>query len=503
MPTSPSSASRIPLRANPHIYEINTWAWLEKFSERQGRQIQLGDVPDTVWDEIAARGFDVVWLMGVWRRSPESRRINLDDPPNFPKYSAAKPGWKALDIISSPYAVTGYVPDGRIGNWDSLDLVRKKLHARGVALFLDFVGNHTALDHPWMREHPEYYVTGSQQDSEANASLFYPVTVGQKTNYIALGKDPYFPPWKDVAQLNYFSAEFRAAQIAELRTIASHCDGVRCDMAMLQLSDIFGNCWAHLLNGASPPPTEFWTEARAAVPDLTLLAEAYWGTESRLFDLGFSFAYDKALYDDVRGGNAASARERIASLPNRQSSFVRFLENHDEERRAIAFPNDRLQAVGTLMGTLPGGRFYYQGELEGRRIYMPITLRVAADEPVDPVSAAFFARILNISDDDVFHSGEWNLRQVNSEGGDPSDGLIVYEWRSEKSWKLIVVNLSDHTSQGRIPLSDQVSANRQYVFNDLINDVQYPRSGEELFNVGLFVRKDAFQAHLFDVTISQ
>jgi hypothetical protein len=110
---------------------------------------------------------------------------------------------------------------------------------------------------------------------------------------------------------------------------------------------------------------------------------------------------------------------------------------------------------------------------------------------------------LKISDDDVFHSGEWNLRQVNSEGGDPSDGLIVYEWRSEKSWKLIVVNLSDHTSQGRIPLSDQVSANRQYVFNDLINDVQYPRSGEELFNVGLFVRKDAFQAHLFDVTISQ
>jgi glycosidase len=398
--------------------------------------------------------------------------------------------------------VTGYLPDARIGNWDSLDLVRKKLHARGVALFLDFVGNHTALDHPWMREHPEYYVTGSQQDFETNASLFYPVTVGRKTNYIALGKDPYFPPWKDVAQLNYFNSQFRAAQIAELRTISSHCDGVRCDMAMLQLSHIFGNCWAHLLNGAAAPATEFWTEAHAAVPDLVLLAEAYWGTEGRLFDLGFSFAYDKALYDDVRSGNAGSARERIASMPDRQSNFVRFLENHDEERRAIAFPNERLQAVGTLMGTLPGGRFYYQGELEGRRIYMPITLRVAADEPVDPVSAAFFARILKVSDDDVFHSGEWNLRQVNPEGGDPSDGLIVYEWRNETSWKLIVVNLSDHASQGRIPLSDRVSADRQYVFHDLIDDVNYPRSGNELFDVGLFVRKDAFEAHLFDVTIT-
>ncbi len=502
MPTAPSPSARIQIRTNPHIYEINTWAWLEKFSERQGRQIQLGDVPDTVWDEIAARGFDVVWLMGVWRRSAESRRINLDDPPNFPKYDAALPGWKASDVISSPYAVTGYVPDARIGNWDSLDLVRKKLHARGVALFLDFVGNHTALDHPWLREHPEYFLQGSQQEFEANASLFYPVAMGQKTNYIALGKDPYFPPWKDVAQLNYFSAPARAAQIEELKTIASHCDGIRCDMAMLQLTDIFGNTWAHLLHGAAAPKTEFWSDAHAAVPELILLAEAYWGTESRLFDLEFSFAYDKALYDDVRSADAAAARARIASMPDRQAEFVRFLENHDEERRAVAFPNERLQAVGTLMGTLPGGRFYYQGELEGRRIYMPITLRVAADEAVDPVSAAFFARILKITDDEVFHGGSWNLRQVNPEGGDPSDGLIVYEWRNEKSWKLIVVNLAGHTSQGRIPLSDRVRADQHYVFNDVLNDVAYPRSGDELFNVGLFVRKDAFQAHLFDVTVA-
>ncbi len=426
MPTVSGNSGAFRARANPHLYEINTWAWLEKLSQQQKRQIQIGDVPDSVWDEIAARGFNIVWLMGVWRRSAESRRQNLDDPPNFPKYSAALPGWTAADVISSPYAVTGYVPDARIGTWESMDLVRKKLHGRGMALYLDFVGNHTALDHPWTREHPEYYVLGTQDDFEKDASLFYPVTVGQKTNLIALGKDPYFPPWRDVAQLNYFHPEFRAAQIAELKNIASHCDGVRCDMAMLQLTEIFGRCWGWLLRGAPAPATEFWSEAHAAVPDLTLLAEAYWGTEPKLFELGFSFAYDKVLYDAVRQANAGYVRDRITSMPGYQGNFARFLENHDEERRAVAFPNDRLQADGTLMGTLPGMRFYHQGELEGRRISLPITLRVAADEPVDPVSEKFFSLLLKITNEEVFHTGAWTILRVNAEGDAPPDGLIAY-----------------------------------------------------------------------------
>jgi hypothetical protein len=488
-------------RAHPHLYEINTWSWLAKFSEQQKRQIQLQDVPDSVWDEIASRGFNIVWLMGVWRRSAESRRLNLDDPGNFPKYSAALPGWTAADVISSPYAVTGYIPDAQLGTWEALDLVRKKLHARGMALYLDFVGNHTALDHPWTREHPEYYVQGSQQDFEADASLFHPVAATNgKTNFIALGKDPYFPPWRDVAQLNYFHPALRATQIAELKNLASHCDGVRCDMAMLQLTGIFGKCWGRLLRGAPAPATEFWSEVRTAAPELTLLAEAYWGTEAQLFDLGFSFAYDKVLYDAVRQDNASYVRDRILSMPGQQGNFVRFLENHDEERRALAFPNDRLQADGTLMGTLPGVRFYHQGELEGRRIALPITLRIAADEPVDAVSVKFFQQILQITNEEVFHTGSWRMLQVNAEGDAPPDGLIAYEWRSDKAWKIVVVNLSDVTCQGRIPLGDGVNAAAQYVFWDQINDAKYPRSGEELRGVGLFVRRDRFQAHLFDIS---
>ena len=356
------------LRPHPHLYEINTWAWLEKLSAPLGRSIKLADVPDAEWDAIARLGFDIVWLMGVWQRSPESRRIKLGNPANHAEFDRALPGWKPDDVIGSAYAVAQYVPDPRIGTWESLDAVRAKLRARGIALFLDFVGNHTALDHPWTREHPDFYVQGTAEDFEREPGSFYKIETPRGVFYPAYGRDPYFPPWDDVAQLNHFSPQMRAAQMADLRTIASHCDGVRCDMAMLHLHDIFEKIWSQYLHGARPPDQEFWAKAHAAVPNLILLAEAYWGTESRLLDLGFSFVYDKGLYDAVRGIQMPDVHAQMAAPAAYQSRLARFLENHDEDRCAAVFGKDRRTSVGTLMGTLPGMRFYHQGEIEGASV---------------------------------------------------------------------------------------------------------------------------------------
>src|SRR5580704_1680394 len=499
MATTTGAASVFLPRPHPHLYEINTWAWLEQLSAKLGKLIRLGDVPDSEWDALAARGFDIVWLMGVWQRSPESRRIALADPANAPQYDRALPGWKPEDVISSPYAVAGYSPDPRIGTWESLDLVREKLHARKMALYLDFVGNHTALDHPWTREHPAFYFQVTQQEFENEPGGFCRVETPKGAVFIALARDPYFPPWKDAAQLNHFHPRMRAAQLEELRSIARHCDGVRCDMAMLHLNSICAWVWGRFLSGVKPPEKEFWTEARAAVPDLALLAEAYWGTEPRLLDLGFSFAYDKELYDEVRDLKIEEIRARLTCAAALQGRLARFLENHDEARREAVFGNERLQAVGTLMGTLPGMRFYHQGELEGRRIHLPITLRMAADEPADTATSSFFDKILAISREDAFHSGTWNMLPISSEGDSSSGNLIVYEWRSEKARKVIAVNLSSGAAQGRVHLADRVQSSKNYVFYDELNDVRYPRSGEELSNLGLFIRREAFEAHLFDV----
>ncbi|MGH9688481.1 MAG: alpha-amylase family glycosyl hydrolase [Candidatus Acidiferrales bacterium] len=499
--TTPPFTSQPPfaLRPHPHLYEINTWAWLETLSSRLRGTIKLADVPDSEWNALANRGFDVIWLMGVWQRSPESRRLALANPDNSPLYARALPGWTPNDVIASPYSVASYVPDPRIGSWHDLDLVRDKLHKRGMALFLDFVGNHTALDHPWTSQHPEFYVQGTQQQYAKDPDAFRAIGPPTGTRYIALARDPYFPPWRDTAQLNHFSQAMRAAQIDELRTIAAHCDGVRCDMAMLQLSDIFQRIWAPFLGDAKPMPTEFWTDAHAKVPRLILLAEAYWGTEQRLLDLGFSFCYDKTFYDTVRDINAPGAHAALSAPLGYQSRMARFLANHDEHRAVEAFGKDRIASVGVLMGTVPGMRFYHQGELEGASTYLPITLRMAAPRPADPVVSQFFEKILRISEEDVFHHGAWSLLSVTPDCDGTCGNLIAYEWRSEKVWKVVVVNLAGCASQGRIHFSRPLSS-PEYVFNDELHDIRYVRNADELRSSGLFVRRDGFGAHLFDVS---
>ena len=54
----------------PSVLEINAWVWLSELSEKLGRAVDLGSVPTAEWDAIADFGFDAVWLMGVWERSP-------------------------------------------------------------------------------------------------------------------------------------------------------------------------------------------------------------------------------------------------------------------------------------------------------------------------------------------------------------------------------------------------------------------------------------------------
>jgi Alpha amylase, catalytic domain len=498
MPARAKLSSTLSIRPHPHLYEINTWAWLEQLSAKAGRVIKLADVPDSEWDALAERGFDIVWLMGMWQRSAEARRIALE-PASTESYAIALPGWKPEDVVGSPYAVPAYKPDPRIGTWRDVDGVRKKLRARNMALFLDFVGNHTALDHPWTRAHPDFYVQGTQQDFDRDPASFYRLETKKGTFFLALARDPYFPPWRDTAQLNHFHAAMRGAQLADLRTMAKHCDGVRCDMAMLQLNDIFEKLWSRFLGNATRPANEFWTEAKEAVPSLTLLAESYWGTRDRLLHLGFSFAYDKDIYDAVRDLKIPEIRAQLAAPFAAQNRLARFLENHDEARCAVTFGGPRLPALGTLMSTLPGMRFYHQGELEGRKIHIPIQLRRAAEEAPDAASVAFFDAILRVTKEDVFHSGNWSLLPVVAEGDPTSQNLIAYEWRSASAWKMIVVNLSGSPAQGRIRVGERVSVSTEYVFYDQLNEVRYPRHGEELHNIGLFARREGFQAHLFDI----
>jgi len=495
-----SAPAPLSYRSHPHLYEINTWAWLEELSAKYSRRISLREVPPSEWDKIASLGFDFVWLMGVWERSPLGRKFFQTDAPSFSSFDQALPGWKLSQVVGSPYSVRQYQPDPRIGSWADLDHAREQLRARHIGLILDFVANHTAPDHPWVSAHPEYFIRGSQDDFRKDPSAFFVHETAAEPILFAHGRDPYFSPWRDVLQLDYFEPAARAALIAELHEISQHCDGVRCDMAMLVLNDIFAHTWGALLVGRKPPAREFWTEAIAALPrEFIWLAEVYWNCEAPIQSLGFQFTYDKGLYDALRDGHIDEVHSRLAASPVAQSHAARFLENHDEARAAAAFGAAKLEAFATLIATLPGMRFYHHGQLDGRKIHLPMSLAVAAPEKSDAATRTFYERILKLANEPVFHSGEWKPLEVSSAGDDTFRNLVAYQWYSNTACKIIVVNLAGVTSQGRVHIPEGISAALQYTFLDQLHDQTYPRAGAEIAASGLYVRLDPFRAHLFAI----
>ena len=499
MPRPLKAAAPFVSRPHPHLYEINAWVWLEELSARYGRRITLGKVPGEEWDALAALGFDYVWLMGAWKRSPTSRKIARAEPSLRSAYDVVLPGWIPGDVVGSPYSIHAYTPDRRIGTWKDLDAARAELRRRGLGLVLDFVPNHTAVDHPWIRTHPDYYVQGTKDDFERDPVTFFRVAPARgSARYAAHGRDPYFPAWTDTAQLNYFNPALRAALLKEIRAIAAHCDALRCDMAMLVLNDVFAGTWASQLAGQPRPATEFWPDAVAAAPDLIWLAEVYWDLEWTMHQLGFHFAYDKRLYDRLCH-HRGEVRSHLHAEWDYQRKLARFLENHDEPRATEVFGLDRHEVPATLVATLPGMRFYHQGQLDGVRRRWPVQLGRVAPEAPDPDYRDFYSKLLRLSSDDAFHSGEWSLLDVEPCGDCTYEDLIAYRWRLESNFKLVVINLGSGVSQAHLPLNGELDLARDFNFLDQLNDANYERRGEDLARLGLYVRLDPHRAHLFDV----
>ncbi|MCB0202863.1 MAG: alpha-amylase, partial [Anaerolineae bacterium] len=136
----------------PVLYEINTWVWLVELSRQAGEKITLANVPDGELDRLASYGFDGVWLMGVWQRSPDGWQVALEHPGLQGEYRKALPDFARQDVVGSPYSVFDYEVDAALGGDEGLRVFRQRLQERGILLMLDFVPNHLAIDHRWRAE---------------------------------------------------------------------------------------------------------------------------------------------------------------------------------------------------------------------------------------------------------------------------------------------------------------------------------------------------------------
>ena len=480
----------------PTVFEINTWVWLTDLSEKYGRTVDLSSVPPIVWDEMAEYGFDSVWLMGVWERSPAGIAIANQNNGLLSDFLRALPDFRTEDNVGSPYCVKQYVVDPRLGGPEGLAIARRELSKRGMNLLLDFVPNHVAPDHPWVAEHPEYFIRGSADDIKKDPSSYLEASGG----VFACGRDPYFPAWVDVLQLNAFDPGLRRAVIATISCIAEQCDGVRCDMAMLFLNAIFERTWGS--RTGPRPATEYWTDVISATrgrhPGFLFIAEAYWDLEWELQQKGFDFCYDKKLYDRLEHSTAEDIRLHLCADMAYQGKLLRFIENHDEPRAAATFSSAKQRAAALTMATLPGLKLFHEGQFEGRKVRPPVFLGRRPDEPVDPTIHLFYRRLLQAINRPTFREGQWRLCEKTGWPNNPSfQNLVAWTWQDKQDHFLIVVNLTDTRSQALVQLHWNELGCRTWHLRDLISGVTYERNGGEMLSPGLYVELAPWDFHFF------
>jgi hypothetical protein len=494
------------MRKHPIVYEINTWVWLDDLSKRFKKRITLATVPDEVIEELAAWGVDAVWMMGVWERSPRGREIALAHPDLQGDYNSALPAWTPDDVVGSPYAVHRYEVDAHLGGREGLAKFRAKLRHRNIGLILDYVPNHVAVDHHWTWEHPDYFINGTESDLINVPGGFYRATDGETAGeVIANGRDPYFPAWTDTAQVNAFSPTFRQAVIDLLRYMATQCDGIRCDMAMLLVTRIFAQTWG--ARAGEPPHTEFWQEVIPAVressPEFIFMAEVYWDMEDELQRHGFNYTYDKRLYDRLRHEPPHAVRDHLLASLDYQSQMVRFTENHDEGRALSAFGLEASIASSVISAALPGMKLFHEGQFEGRRTKIPVQLGSRPEEPINAQLRDFYKRFLSELQKQPYHEGAFMQLAANPIMGEDTshEHILAFAWALEKSWRIVAVNMVNTPVKGRLMIPNPAwRGTSPWRFEDVLTPgIVHLIPGDQVLSIGLALELSPHQACIFAV----
>ena len=385
----------------------NTLVWLDQLSKQYEREIRtLDQVPDEEIDLLAHRGFTALWLIGLWERSDISRTI---------KHWCGNP-----DAESSAYSLKGYDIMQQIGGHQAYEQLRNRCWQRGIRLASDMVPNHTGLDSPWLKEHPDWYVQSGHSPfpgyafNSGNLSQDPEISIQIEDHYytrddaavvfkhfdhrngqdrfIYHGNDGTSMPWNDTAQLNYLNPEVREAIIQTILHVARQFPIIRFDAAMTLAKKHIHRLWfPEPGSGGDIPsratfgmtrtevdeqmPEEFWREVvdRVAeeVPDTLLLAEAFWMMEGYFVrTLGMHRVYNSAFMNMLKMEENSKFRGMIKATldfdPRILQRYVNFLSNPDEETAVAQFgQGDKYFGVTTLMVTLPGLPMFAHAQVEG------------------------------------------------------------------------------------------------------------------------------------------
>ncbi len=490
---------------NPKLYEINTRVWIKQFGEKT----KFNSIPINYFQNLSQLGINIVWLMGIWKTCPSTIEKYCFEVDLVSSYNKSLKDWTKNDVIGSPFAIDIYEVNPALGTSKDLMELKKKLNNMGIKLFLDFIPNHFSADSSLIKTHPEIFLEADEDLMSKDTYTFFKPCIsnmnpGDCEKIFAHGRDPLFPAWRDTIQINYFNEETRDFMIERLIKISDICDGIRCDMAMLPLNNIFYNTWAGVLNKLSykKPAEEFWKSAiekvKAKSPDFIFMAESYWDLEWDLQQLGFDFTYDKRLTDRLAADQIQSVIDHLKAEKSFQLKSVRFLENHDEKRAIEKFGKQKSLAAATAISTIQGMKFFFDGQFEGKKIKLPVQLGREPYEKVSETKKSFYTKLLKITKDDIFTYGEWSLLNplpINDKNYSYNN-FFAWQWKYNSSCRIIVINYSDLTSQCRLKFQVDTSVENIVLF-DLLSDQKYIRRTDEILKSGLFIELKAYNSHIF------
>ena len=228
----------------PALFQVNTRVRLSELAAALGRPATLDDIPDAELDRLAADGFDLVWFLGVWQTGEAARRVSRSNPEWLAEYHRVLPDFREEDVCGSCFAVRDYRVHEDFGGDEALARLRARLKRRGPAPHPRLRPEPHGAGPPLGERAPGLLRVGDGGAARRAAPELLPRRqTGAGARVLAYGRDPYFDGWPDTLQLNYGNPALQEAMLGELRRIARQCDGVRCDMAMLVLPEVFERTW--------------------------------------------------------------------------------------------------------------------------------------------------------------------------------------------------------------------------------------------------------------------
>ena len=540
----------------------STFVWLDQLSKTYERPVsRLQDIPDKELDCIAERGFTSLWLIGLWERSPASRKI---------KQLQGNP-----DAISSAYALDSYEIAEELGGHEGYLSLRHRAMQRGIRLASDMVPNHTGLDSELVKNKPEWFVgahqppfhsytyNGPNLSSNPRYGIFIEDGYWDRSDaavtfkridyhtgdskYIYHGNDGTAMPWNDTAQLNFLSAEVREAVIQQILHVARMFQVIRFDAAMVLVKKHIQRLWYPLPGHTAGIPSrsssamsmedfnkfipeEFWREVvdriHAEAPDTLLLAEAFWMLEGYFVrTLGMHRVYNSAFMHMLKKEDNAGYRYLIKNTLEFDAGilkrYVNFMNNPDEDTAVEQFgKGDKYFGVCVMMATMPGLPMFGHGQIEGfSEKYGMEYARAYLDERPDEdlirrhereVFPLLKKRYLFV---DVQH---FFLYDVYADDGSVNENVFCYSNRSGDERTLIAYNNAWEQAMGHAKTSvgfktengiEQRSlcdglglshSNDTFViFRDHVSNTEYIRPVRELREQGLHLILGGYQYNVF------